>query len=42
MSSAEPIGTGPAALTIDPRAAIGTEPVLLHPGAERFFRSQRD
>lgn len=33
---------GPAALTIDPRAAIGTEPVLLHPGAERFYRSQRD
>ena len=33
---------GPAALTIDPRAAIGTEPVLLHPGAERFFRDTRD
>lgn len=33
--------TGPAALTIDPRAAIGTEPVLLHPGAERFYRSER-
>jgi TRAP transporter TAXI family solute receptor len=28
----------PAALTIDPRAAIGTQPVPLHPGAERFFR----
>jgi TRAP transporter TAXI family solute receptor len=28
-----------AALTIDPRAAIGTQPVLLHPGAERFYRS---
>jgi len=32
---------GPAALTIDPRAAIGTEPVLLHPGAVRFYRSER-
>lgn len=32
---------GPAALTIDPRAAIGTEPVLLHPGAERFYRGER-
>lgn len=32
---------GPAALTIDPRAAIGTEPVLLHPGAEQFYRSER-
>jgi uncharacterized protein len=28
-----------AALTIDPRAAIGTQPVLLHPGAEQFFRT---
>jgi len=28
-----------AALTIDPRAAIGTQPVLLHPGAERFYRA---
>ncbi|WP_433279862.1 TAXI family TRAP transporter solute-binding subunit [Pseudonocardia xinjiangensis] len=28
----------PSALTIDPRAAIGTQPVPLHPGAERFFR----
>ncbi len=27
-----------AALTIDPRAAIGTQPLLLHPGAERFYR----
>jgi len=32
---------GPTALTIDPRAAIGTEPVLLHPGAERFYRTER-
>jgi TRAP transporter TAXI family solute receptor len=29
----------PAALTIDPRSAIGTQPVPLHPGGERFFRS---
>lgn len=32
---------GPATLTIDPRAAIGTEPVALHPGAERFYRDER-
>jgi TRAP transporter TAXI family solute receptor len=31
----------PSALTIDPRAAIGTQPVPLHPGAERFFRSEK-
>ena len=30
----------PAALTIDPRAAIGTQPVPLHPGAERFYRTR--
>lgn len=29
-----------AALTIDPRAAIGTQPLLLHPGAESFYRSK--
>jgi TRAP transporter TAXI family solute receptor len=32
----------PAALTIDLRAAIGTEPVPLHPGAMRFFRGEKD
>ncbi|GAA0906779.1 TAXI family TRAP transporter solute-binding subunit [Pseudonocardia zijingensis] len=32
----------PAALTIDLRAAIGTQPVPLHPGAERFFRTEKD
>jgi uncharacterized protein len=32
----------PAALTIDPRAAIGTQPVPLHPGAQQFFRSEKD
>jgi TRAP transporter TAXI family solute receptor len=32
----------PAALTIDLRAAIGTQPVPLHPGAERFFRDEKD
>jgi uncharacterized protein len=32
----------PAALRIDPRAAIGTQPVPLHPGAERFFRADKD
>jgi TRAP transporter TAXI family solute receptor len=32
----------PAALTIDPRAAIGTQPVPLHPGAERFYRETKD
>ncbi|MCF7549994.1 TAXI family TRAP transporter solute-binding subunit [Pseudonocardia sp. WMMC193] len=29
----------PAALTIDARSAIGTQPVPLHPGAERFYRA---
>jgi uncharacterized protein len=28
------------ALAIDPRTAIGTQPLLLHPGAERFYRSE--
>jgi TRAP transporter TAXI family solute receptor len=32
----------PAALTIDSRAAIGTQPVPLHPGAERFFRALKN
>lgn len=32
----------PAALTIDPRAAIGTQPVPLHPGAERFYRATKE
>ncbi|GEL18998.1 TAXI family TRAP transporter solute-binding subunit [Pseudonocardia asaccharolytica] len=31
----------PAALTIDARAAIGTQPVPLHPGAEQFYRSTK-
>ena len=30
-----------AALTIDARAAIGTQPIPLHPGAERFYRSTK-
>ncbi|MHA6793721.1 TAXI family TRAP transporter solute-binding subunit [Pseudonocardia bannensis] len=30
-----------AALTIDSRAAIGTQPVSLHPGAARFYRSTK-
>ena len=34
--------TSPIALTIDPRAAIGTQPVPLHPGAEEFYRSEKD
>lgn len=32
----------PAALTIDPRAAIGTQPVPLHPGAQRFYRATKE
>lgn len=32
----------PAALTISPRVAIGTQPVPLHPGAEDFYRSAKD
>jgi TRAP-type uncharacterized transport system substrate-binding protein len=31
----------PIALTIDPRAAIGTQPVPLHPGAQQFYRSEK-
>jgi TRAP transporter TAXI family solute receptor len=31
-----------AALTIDPRSAIGTQPVPLHPGAEQFYRSAKN
>jgi TRAP transporter TAXI family solute receptor len=34
--------TSPAALTIDPRSAIGTQPVPLHPGAEAFYRASKD
>ncbi len=30
-----------AALTIDTRSAIGTQPVPLHPGAERFYREAK-
>jgi TRAP transporter TAXI family solute receptor len=33
--------TSPAALTIDARAAIGTQPVPLHPGAEHFYREAK-
>jgi uncharacterized protein len=29
------------ALTIDPRSAIGTQPVALHPGAQRFYRAEK-
>jgi uncharacterized protein len=31
----------PAALTIDTRSAIGTQPVPLHPGAERYYRASK-
>jgi TRAP-type uncharacterized transport system substrate-binding protein len=31
----------PAALSIDTRAAIGTQPVPLHPGAVRFYRASK-
>jgi TRAP transporter TAXI family solute receptor len=34
--------SSPSALTIDMRAAIGTQPVPLHPGAERWFRQARN
>lgn len=33
--------TVPNALTINPRAAIGTQPVPLHPGAQRFYRAEK-
>ncbi|MEQ3553992.1 TAXI family TRAP transporter solute-binding subunit [Pseudonocardia nematodicida] len=32
----------PAAVTIDSRSAIGTQPVPLHPGALQFYRSAKD
>lgn len=32
----------PLARTIDLRAAIGTQPVPLHPGAQRYFREAKD
>jgi uncharacterized protein len=32
----------PAALTIDLRAAIGTQPVPLHPGAEQYFQDAKN
>ncbi|MDN5916333.1 MAG: TAXI family TRAP transporter solute-binding subunit [Pseudonocardia sp.] len=31
----------PAAVTIDSRSAIGTQPISLHPGAEEFYRSTK-
>ena len=31
----------PAAVTIDSRSAIGTQPIPLHPGAVRFYRSTK-
>ncbi|MBW0105209.1 TAXI family TRAP transporter solute-binding subunit [Pseudonocardia sp. KRD-291] len=31
----------PAAVTIDSRSAIGTQPIPLHPGAEEFYRSTK-
>jgi len=34
--------SSPNALTIDMRAAIGTQPVPLHPGAENWFRATRN
>lgn len=33
--------TSPAAVTIDSRTAIGTQPIPLHPGAEKFYRSTK-
>jgi TRAP-type uncharacterized transport system substrate-binding protein len=30
------------ARTIDQRTAIGTQPIALHPGAERYYRSEKD
>jgi TRAP transporter TAXI family solute receptor len=41
-AQAQLAAVSPAALTIDLRAAIGTQPVPLHPGAERFFRDEKD
>jgi TRAP transporter TAXI family solute receptor len=41
-AQAQLAAASPAALRIDPRAAIGTQPVPLHPGAERFFRTEKN
>jgi TRAP transporter TAXI family solute receptor len=38
----EALAVATPALTIDPRAAIGTQPVPLHPGAEAFYRAAKD
>ena len=32
----------PAAVTIDSRSAIGTQPIPLHPGAQEFYRAAKD
>ncbi|HEX4250548.1 MAG TPA: TAXI family TRAP transporter solute-binding subunit [Pseudonocardia sp.] len=36
------VRANPAGRAIDTRSAIGTQPVPLHPGAERFYRSAKD
>jgi TRAP-type uncharacterized transport system substrate-binding protein len=36
------VAANPAGRAIDTRSAIGTQPVPLHPGAERFYRSAKD
>jgi TRAP transporter TAXI family solute receptor len=43
MFDAQPrlVSASPAASAIDPRSAIETVPVPLHPGAERYYRSNK-
>jgi TRAP transporter TAXI family solute receptor len=36
------VRANPAGRVIDTRSAIGTQPVPLHPGAERFYRSAKE
>jgi hypothetical protein len=36
------VRANPAGRAIDTRSAIGTQPVPLHPGAERFYRSAKE
>lgn len=36
------VRANPAARAIDPRAAISTQPIPLHPGAERYYRAAKD
>jgi TRAP-type uncharacterized transport system substrate-binding protein len=40
-ASEQLVRANPAGLAIDPRSAIGTQPVPLHPGALRYYRATK-